>query len=106
MMEPLEEAKALLYKVYKLADEKSDIKDFESAFFDNFEEAERDFAEVKGNHAFLNKNLLSDDNSDQDSDWEDLFQIPYHQIKHVSSKSNNDMSIDIDDINQHRFYKH
>lgn len=105
MIEPLEEAEALLHKVYILAEEKSDIEDFGSAFFDDFEEANRDFAEVKGNHAFLNKNLLSNNDLDQNSDWEDFFQIPHHQIEYASYESNNDTPMDIDDINQPRSYK-
>lgn len=63
MIELLEGVKPLLYKVYKLVKEKSDIKNFGGIFFNDFEEAKRDFTEVKGNYVFLNENLLLDNNS-------------------------------------------
>lgn len=64
MIKLLEGAKALLHRTCKITEEESNINDFRSAFFDNFEEAKRDFAEVERNNTFLNKNLLSNNNSD------------------------------------------
>lgn len=63
MIKFLEGVKSLLYKVYKLAKEKNDIENFGGIFFNDFEEVKRDFIKVKGNHVFLNENLLLDNNS-------------------------------------------
>ena len=68
IIEPLKGAEALLHKACQLIKEESDIKDFGSVSFNNFKEAEGDFVEAKRNHAFLNENLLSDNDSDQNSD--------------------------------------
>lgn len=99
IIELSEGAKALLHKACKLAEEKSNIDDFGSASFDDFEEAKRDFAKVKGNYVFLNKNLLSDNDSDQESDWEEFFQPFHQQVEPAIFESNSDRLIDIDDIN-------
>lgn len=105
MIELLKRVKAVLYETCKLAEEENNIDDFESAFFDDFEEAKKYFVEAKENHVFLNKNLLLGNDSDQESNWEHFFQTPHQEIELVSSKSNNHILIDIDHINQPRSCK-
>lgn len=68
MIKPLEGAKALLFEVCQLAKELSCIKNFGSAFLEDFIEVKRKFIEVKGNHTFLDEYLILDNESDQDLD--------------------------------------
>lgn len=68
MIELSEGAEALFYEACKLTEETSDIDDFRSTFFDDFKEVKGDFVKVKGNHTFLNKNLLLNNDLDQEFD--------------------------------------
>ena len=91
MIEPSEGAEALLLEACKLAKETSDVEDFGSASFE-------DFVEAEGNYDFINENLFSDDDSNQDSDWEDIFQdLPTHQGENASSDTNSEEPMDIDE---------
>ena len=98
MIEPSEGVEALLLKVCKLAKETSDVEDFGSASFE-------DFVEAEGNDDFINENLFSDDDSNQDCNWEDIFQnLPTHQGEDTSSDTNSVEPMDIDE-NQPRSCK-
>lgn len=90
MIEPSEGAKALFLEACNIAKETSDVDDFGSAFFE-------DFVEAKENYDFINENLFSDNDSNQDSDWEDIFQdLPTHQGEDASSNTNSEEPMDID----------
>lgn len=64
MIECLKRANALLVKVYKWVKKVSDIKNFESVSFKYFTEAKEELVEIKKNHIFLNKYLISNHKSD------------------------------------------
>ena len=98
MIEPLEGVEALLLEACKLAKETSDVENFDSTFFE-------DFVKAEGNYNFINKNLFLDDNSNQNSDWEDIFQdFPMYQGEDTSFDTNSEEPMDIGD-NQPRSCK-
>lgn len=89
LIEPSEGADALLFEACQLA-EASDVEDFQSVL-------PNDFAKVEKNRVFLDKNLFSDDNSDQDSDWENFLQNTNSFAKDSCLKSNDEEDhMDID----------
>lgn len=61
IIELLEGVEALLFEVYKLVSEASNMKNFGSASFE-------DIIEAEGNYDFINQNLFSNNNLDQNSD--------------------------------------
>lgn len=91
MIETSERAEILFLEVCKLINNNSNKKEFEIASFE-------DFVEAEGNNDFINKNLFSDNDSDQDSDWEDINQnLTIYQEQDVSSDINNKEPMDIDE---------
>lgn len=89
LIKPSEGADALLLEACQLA-EASDVEDSQSV-------PPNDFAEVERNRAFLDEDLLLDDSSDQDSDWEDFLQNTNGFAKDSCSESNDEEDhMDID----------
>lgn len=95
IFESLEGVDATLFKVgrlTKVVEESSDEKDFQNTPLNDIVEAET-------TQEFLNKDILSDEDLDQLSDWED-----FHQ--NTSSGSYERERIDTNDVSQSKSHLH